>query len=188
MIVPEFLCGELYSQTKTAAAQTQQDPAVCCEPAAGSVCGRWRDAGKCDPEEGQLVLVMHNCEDEGVELDYELEAAIYKDGQFVEFNCEYFHYDDVEKWAPLTGPLDQPKPRDEWEVWADASVEDPVEPGLYLCITGPMNGGGKMFWWNADERQWEHPGTKCKLTVDVKAWMPCPAIPVSLSWNREEMT
>ena len=47
------------------------------------------------------------------------------------------------------------------------------------------SGGGKLYWWNAEERRWEHPGVKMELNVTVKAWMRCPDIPESLSWNRE---
>lgn len=76
---------------------------------------------------------------------------------------------------------------DGWGEWGCGEVEDPTKSGLYLCLTGPMNGGGKLYWWNDEEQQWEHPGVKCSLNVDVKAWIPCPKIPESMSWNRGDM-
>lgn len=77
--------------------------------------------------------------------------------------------------------------RCEFETWADALNEDPAESGLYWVITGPLSGGGKLYWWNAEESRWEHPATKCSLTVNAKAWMPCPELPEGLQWNREEL-
>lgn len=74
---------------------------------------------------------------------------------------------------------------DEWAVWACGEDELPNESGFYWCITGPMSGGGKLFWWNNDTQCWEHPGALAKLTPKVKAWMKCPEIPESISWNRE---
>ena len=77
--------------------------------------------------------------------------------------------------------------RCEFETWADALYEEPAVSGLYWVITGPLSGGGKLYWWNAAEHQWEHPATKCSLTVNAKAWMPCPELPEGLRWNREEL-
>ena len=74
---------------------------------------------------------------------------------------------------------------DEWAAWACGEDELPNESGFYWCITGPMSGGGKLFWWNNDAQCWEHPGANVKLTPKVQAWIKCPDIPESISWNRE---
>ena len=72
------------------------------------------------------------------------------------------------------------KPEDRWN-WSD-----PEESGLYWCIVGPMKGGGKLYWWNQEKRQWEAPGVKCELNVHPICWIRCPELPESISWNREE--
>lgn len=75
---------------------------------------------------------------------------------------------------------------DEWAVWACGADELPVESGFYLCLTGPMKGGGKLLWWNNDLCRWEHPGACFEITSDVQAWVKAPELPESLSWNREQ--
>lgn len=64
---------------------------------------------------------------------------------------------------------------------------DPAESGLYWCITGLMSGGGKLYWYNANDKQWEAPSAECRLNVHVVCWMRCPPLPESVSWNREAM-
>ena len=81
--------------------------------------------------------------------------------------------------------LDPEETADDWAVWACGEDELPNESGFYWCITGPMSGGGKLFWWNNDAQCWEHPGAQAKLTPKVQAWMKCPELPESISWNRE---
>lgn len=78
-----------------------------------------------------------------------------------------------------------PPSGDEWSTWACGDHELPAESGFYLCLTGPMKGGGKLLWWNDDLRRWEHPGACFEITADVLAWVKAPEIPESLSWNRE---
>ena len=78
-----------------------------------------------------------------------------------------------------------PPSGDEWATWACGEYELPAESGFYLCLTGPMKGGGKLFWWNNDMGRWEHPGASVALMPDVQAWVKAPEIPESLSWNRE---
>lgn len=75
--------------------------------------------------------------------------------------------------------------QDEFVEWADGARELPVESGLYWCITGPMSGGGKLYWWNGEEGCWEHSGAHVKLTPDIKAWMRCPELPEGIAWTRE---
>ena len=77
------------------------------------------------------------------------------------------------------------QPQDEWAVWSCGEDELPNESGFYWCITGPMDSGGRLLWWNEDEKVWEHPGVKYRLTSKVLAWIKCPEIPESISWNRE---
>lgn len=84
----------------------------------------------------------------------------------------------------LDDDLDQPE-ADEWATWAFGPHELPTESGFYLCLTGPMKGGGKLLWWNNDLQRWEHPGACFEITTDVQAWVKAPEIPESLSWNRE---
>ena len=74
---------------------------------------------------------------------------------------------------------------DEWSTWACGAHVLPAESGFYLCLTGPMKGGGKLFWWNNDLSRWEHPGTCIEMTPSVQAWVKAPEIPESLSWNRK---
>lgn len=74
---------------------------------------------------------------------------------------------------------------DDWSGWG-CGHELPAESGLYFCISGPLDIGGKLFWWNADAQQWEHPGIKFKMTPTVKAWIKCPALPESIRWNRSD--
>ena len=78
-----------------------------------------------------------------------------------------------------------PPSGDEWSTWSCGKYELPVESGFYLCLTGPMKGGGKLLWWNDDLRRWEHPDACFEITTDVQAWVKAPEIPESLSWNRE---
>lgn len=88
--------------------------------------------------------------------------------------------DEVEAEAEATPPSG-----DEWATWACGEHELPVESGFYLCLTGPLMGGGKLLWWNNDMSRWEHSGVCFEITTDVQAWVKAPEIPESLSWNRE---
>lgn len=63
----------------------------------------------------------------------------------------------------------------------------PDKTGLYWGIIGPMNGGGRLYWWNNEARRWEHPGTVMELTPSISCWMPCPDLPDGLTWNRTEV-
>lgn len=70
-----------------------------------------------------------------------------------------------------------------WHWWP----EEPEESGLYWCVTGPLHRGGGLYWWNRAERQWEDPAAGgFGLHVAVKLWMPCPALPESMTWTRTE--
>ena len=62
----------------------------------------------------------------------------------------------------------------------------PETTGLYWGIIGPMNGGGRLYWWNNELRRWEHPGVVMELTPNISCYMACPELPEGLSWNREE--
>lgn len=69
------------------------------------------------------------------------------------------------------------------------SPDVPEVSGLYWGITGPMKGGGGLYWWNAEDKQWEHPGVSgLPLKPDITLWMPCPELPESMVWNREVVT
>ena len=111
-----------------------------------------------------------------------------------------FHHYDAQKYCKVADALgvsldylflrsDEPNPKasaaDETVEWAVGESEEPTESGLYWCITGPMSGGGKLYWWNEEERCWEHAGAKVKLTPDVRAWMRCPELPDGIGWSRE---
>lgn len=60
---------------------------------------------------------------------------------------------------------------------------NPPMPGYYWCITGPLKGGGCLYWWSG--KSWQHPGAEFDLNVHVSCWMPCPEIPEEFSWNRQ---
>ena len=62
---------------------------------------------------------------------------------------------------------------------------EPTESGLYWCVVGPMKGGGKMYWWNGQDKRWESPSAVCSLNVTPICWMKCPELPESLMWYRE---
>lgn len=109
----------------------------------------------------------------GVSLDYLLLRSPYPTGSAAK----------TQQIAAPAAPAQQSQ--DEWAVWACGEDELPNESGFYWCITGPMSGGGKLFWWNNDAQCWEHPGALAKLTPKVQAWIKCPDIPESISWNRE---
>ena len=64
-----------------------------------------------------------------------------------------------------------------WRWWP----EQPQESGLYWCITGPMSHGGSLYWWNAEEEQWEHPAMAFRMSPTVTLWMKCPQLPDSMS-------
>ena len=64
--------------------------------------------------------------------------------------------------------------------------EQPQESDLYWCITGPMSHGGSLYWWNAEEEQWEHPAMAFQVVPSVRLWMRCPQLPESMSWERLE--
>ena len=70
-----------------------------------------------------------------------------------------------------------------WRWWP----EQPQESGLYWCITGPMSHGGSLYWWNAEEEQWEHPAMAFRMSPTVTLWMKCPQLPDSMSWERQEV-
>lgn len=70
-----------------------------------------------------------------------------------------------------------------WHWWPD----QPTEPGLYWCVTGPMSHGGVLYWWNAEEEQWEHPAMAFRMSPTVTLWMKCPALPESMAWERQEV-
>ena len=70
-----------------------------------------------------------------------------------------------------------------WHWWP----EQPQESGLYWCITGPMSHGGSLYWWNAEEEQWEHPAMAFRVVPSVRLWMRCPQLPESMSWERQEV-
>ena len=69
-----------------------------------------------------------------------------------------------------------------WHWWP----EQPQESGLYWCITGPMSHGGSLYWWNAEEEQWEHAAMAFPLSPTVTIWMRCPQLPESMDWERQE--
>lgn len=69
-----------------------------------------------------------------------------------------------------------------WHWWP----EQPQESGLYWCITGPMSHGGSLYWWNAEEEQWEHPAMAFQVVPSVSLWMRCPQLPESMNWERQE--
>ena len=69
-----------------------------------------------------------------------------------------------------------------WHWWP----EQPQESDLYWCITGPMSHGGSLYWWNAEEEQWEHPAMAFQVVPSVRLWMRCPQLPESMSWERLE--
>ena len=66
-----------------------------------------------------------------------------------------------------------------WHWWP----EQPQESDLYWCITGPMSHGGSLYWWNAEEEQWEHPAMAFQVVPSVRLWMRCPQLPESMSWE-----
>lgn len=70
-----------------------------------------------------------------------------------------------------------------WHWWP----EQPQESDLYWCITGPMSHGGSLYWWNAEEEQWEHPAMAFQVVPSVRLWMRCPQLPESMSWERQEV-
>ena len=70
-----------------------------------------------------------------------------------------------------------------WHWWP----EQPQESGLCWCITGPMSHGGSLYWWNAEEEQWEHPAMAFLVVPSVRLWMRCPQLPESMSWERQEV-
>ena len=70
-----------------------------------------------------------------------------------------------------------------WHWWP----EQPQESGLYWCITGPMSHGGSLYWWDAEEEQWEHPAMAFRMSPTVTLWMKCPQLPDSMSWERQEV-
>lgn len=70
-----------------------------------------------------------------------------------------------------------------WHWWP----ERPERSGLYWVITGPLRGGGGLYWWDAEAEQWEHAGAKVPLSPDVSLWMECPELPESMIWERMEM-
>ena len=70
-----------------------------------------------------------------------------------------------------------------WRWWP----EQPQESGLYWCITGPMSHGGSLYWWTAEEAQWEHPAMAFRMSPTVTLWMKCPQLPDSMSWERQEV-
>lgn len=51
-----------------------------------------------------------------------------------------------------------------WHWWP----EQPQESDLYWCITGPMSHGGSLYWWNAEEEQWEHPAMAFQVVPSVR--------------------
>lgn len=116
------------------------------------------------------------------------------------YSCQHYDVERFVKAADLLGVsldwlllrTDNPTPCTETttretseDFWPVAQNEDPPESGLYWCITGPLAGGGKLLWWNEEEKCWEHPGAKFKLTTQVISWMKCPDLPDWLAWNRE---
>lgn len=70
-----------------------------------------------------------------------------------------------------------------WHWWP----EQPQKNGLCWCITGPMSHGGSLYWWNAEEEQWEHPAMAFQVVPSVRLWMRCPQLPESMSWERQEV-
>ncbi len=70
-----------------------------------------------------------------------------------------------------------------WHWWP----EQPQESDLYWCITGPMSHSGSLYWWNAEEEQWEHPAMAFQVVPSVRLWMRCPQLPESMSWERQEV-
>jgi ParB family chromosome partitioning protein len=50
-----------------------------------------------------------------------------------------------------------------------------------------MSHGGSLYWWNAEEEQWEHPAMAFRMSPTVTLWMKCPQLPDSMSWERQEV-
>jgi ParB family chromosome partitioning protein len=50
-----------------------------------------------------------------------------------------------------------------------------------------MSHGGSLYWWNAEEEQWEHPAMAFRMSPTVTLWMKCPQLPESMSWERQEV-
>ena len=81
------------------------------------------------------------------------------DDQLTSYTYSEFHYRVIQtaNWFHSLGmalstatDLETDGP---WHWWP----EQPQESGLYWCITGPMSHGGSLYWWDAEEEQWEHP-------------------------------
>lgn len=70
-----------------------------------------------------------------------------------------------------------------WHWWP----ERPERSGLCWVITGPLHGGGGLYWYDAEAEQWEHAGAKVPLSPDVSLWMECPELPEGMTWERMEM-
>lgn len=156
-------------------------PAETLQECSGALALRhWRSS---DPEEGQVAVVMYDFNERYGIPDYDLQIGEYKNGLWVEWGFDTLEIKDVVKWLPIGDPLTEDLPEE--SPWSEP-YSDPEASGLYWCVTGLMNGGGRMMYWNNDERQWEHPGAAgCKMAVDVTLWMPCPDLPEGLSWCRE---
>lgn len=58
----------------------------------------------------------------------------------------------------------------------------PPAPGYYMVLTGPLHGGGRLYYWAGDH--WEHPCVNARVNVNDTAWCPAPEIPEGLSWER----
>ena len=76
----------------------------------------------------------------------------------------------------------EPEPDGPWHWWP----EQPKASGLCWCISGPLKSGGGLYWWNAENEQWEHPAMAFRMTPDVRLWMQCPTLPESMAWERQE--
>lgn len=134
------------------------------------------DAKHIAMERGTATVTVHSSLPYGYSLQlYEIKALIALADLF---GCtlDYLLCRTDEPERPEAG---------EWATWSCGEYELPAESGFYLCLTGPMKGGGKLFWWNNDMGRWEHPGASVALMPDVQAWVKAPEIPESLSWNRE---
>ncbi len=68
-----------------------------------------------------------------------------------------------------------------WHWWPEA----PKKSGFYWVVTGPLHGGGSLYWWNQNQGYWEASEFALDVNISPVLWMECPELPEAMAWVRE---